>query len=1005
MGLTMPKRLLSLILLLSLASPLIADSDPATVIREFLAAEASGDAAQASARWIAPETFLSAARIRRMRNRCARLVDLSLDPPVAAGEELSVDTREVMLIEGMLPAARERIEVSHSRFTLRKVSGAWRIARQESREAALVERLTAAKDSAERERILAAAPELRTETLVILLAGQVAPLTNQRRLDEADELARTAEAIAETIGDPRALAEAASARSVVARRISPTGVDLGVELSMTAVSLAEASGDPDSVARAFLRLARANEDRRAVIDMESLESALSVAGALAEDPGVAALAAMHLSRALEALDRRREAFRYAVLAAEYAESSEEVAAKISAYHMLGSAYLWAGSSALGIRFFRQSAELAAASGNDDMAAFSTASLANAQESDGQIEESFRTIDEALKRFHGTEAAELYRNRMQKSIDRRRYDEAERDLRQAISLDPSETSNLKRNEKDLAEIRFRQGRYAESLAHAESARAEDDVIDQQARTLQARALYCLGRRDEALRELEELAAEKAATPTAITDPQRSVFVPTGNSQADDLLIGMSVERGNALRALEISELAKSQWLRDVIANSGVEGVAISNVADQQHEHALDLRVRELNRALVTGLHTPAEAESLRHQLAEARIDLTDFRSRALAAEPVMHARYPPELRLDALPARLDDVTILSFAETGDLLFAFIVGPKRNGDRAVTAHIIPVARGELKERVDRFAAAVGQRSLRARTLGAELYGLLIAPLGAAVRQAKSLCIIPDHDLWRVPFHALGPRDGPPLVAAVPLFYAPSIPILAAAEARHEHRPRTAHPSLLAFANPTVGTETASLYRAFDPDAPLGAIPETETEVRTIAAIYGKEHSRVRIGPEALETMMKREAPSYDILHIATHGVAQPNLPMFSSVVLSVSGKDEEEDGLLEAREIIRLNLHADMTVLSACDTGKSNTGFGTGVIGLSWAFLAAGCPTTVVSQWKAQSAATSTLMIEFHRQLAAGLSKPAALRAAQLKLRRDPRYSHPFYWAPFVVIGAP
>lgn len=128
------------------------------------------------------------------------------------------------------------------------------------------------------------------------------------------------------------------------------------------------------------------------------------------------------------------------------------------------------------------------------------------------------------------------------------------------------------------------------------------------------------------------------------------------------------------------------------------------------------------------------------------------------------------------------------------------------------------------------------------------------------------------------------------------------------------------------------------------------------------------------------------------------------MFSSLLLTASARDANDDGVLEAREIAALRLDADLAVLSACETGKGDLHSG-GVIGLSWAFLAAGCPTTVVSQWKAQSAATAKLMIEFHRQLSRGASKPVALQRAQLVLRNDPRYRHPFYWAPFVVIGAP
>jgi CHAT domain-containing protein len=74
----------------------------------------------------------------------------------------------------------------------------------------------------------------------------------------------------------------------------------------------------------------------------------------------------------------------------------------------------------------------------------------------------------------------------------------------------------------------------------------------------------------------------------------------------------------------------------------------------------------------------------------------------------------------------------------------------------------------------------------------------------------------------------------------------------------------------------------------------------------------------------------------------------------------------------------------------------------MVGLSWAFLAAGVPTTVVSQWKVASASTAELMIDFHRRLRDGRKPPEALRAAMLELRRDPRWRHPFYWAPFAVI---
>ena len=142
---------------------------------------------------------------------------------------------------------------------------------------------------------------------------------------------------------------------------------------------------------------------------------------------------------------------------------------------------------------------------------------------------------------------------------------------------------------------------------------------------------------------------------------------------------------------------------------------------------------------------------------------------------------------------------------------------------------------------------------------------------------------------------------------------------------------------------------------------------------------------------------------MLHLATHGILNDASPMYSHLVLSAEGGSGEEDGLLEAWEVIDLDLEADLAVLSACETGRGRVGAGEGMIGLSWAFFVAGCPTTVVSQWQVESASTTELMLAFHRNLMKGESKAQALRSAALKLLGDRRYRHPFYWAGFVVIG--
>jgi CHAT domain-containing protein len=102
-------------------------------------------------------------------------------------------------------------------------------------------------------------------------------------------------------------------------------------------------------------------------------------------------------------------------------------------------------------------------------------------------------------------------------------------------------------------------------------------------------------------------------------------------------------------------------------------------------------------------------------------------------------------------------------------------------------------------------------------------------------------------------------------------------------------------------------------------------------------------------------------------------------------------------------MEMSLPADLAVLSACETGRGRVSQGEGLVGLSWAFSVAGCPTTIVSQWKVDSRSTSRLMRRFPRDLSDGRPTADALRAAALAVKADPLYAHPFYWAGFVVMG--
>src|SRR5262249_58257230 len=133
----------------------------------------------------------------------------------------------------------------------------------------------------------------------------------------------------------------------------------------------------------------------------------------------------------------------------------------------------------------------------------------------------------------------------------------------------------------------------------------------------------------------------------------------------------------------------------------------------------------------------------------------------------------------------------------------------------------------------------------------------------------------------------------------------------------------------------------------------------EARAWGGWKGRRRRRCNIGAEPREDRLKAEAGQARILHFATHGVLNNATPIYS--YLALARGDKNEDGLLEAWELMQLDLKAELVVLSACETARGRTSAGEGVIGLTSALFVAGTPTTVVSQWEVESASARDLML--------------------------------------------
>ena len=565
---------------------------------------------------------------------------------------------------------------------------------------------------------------------------------------------------------------------------------------------------------------------------------------------------------------------------------------------------------------------------------------------------------------------------------------------------------------LSELRLAQKRPAEALACAREALAEQpdlpvNNIDWSWSLplwLEGKALRALGRPDEAveaLRAAVDMAEDQRRVAPA--DALGSALFFEGEVGPYVEMIDLLVERGGAAAAFDYAERMKGRALQDALARGGVDKPQSMLTPDQKEERArLAQRLTEMNKAAMKAwAGDPTELAAIRSQLEEARLALKRFETRMEIASPA--ARISParaRSTSDHLPSGLRDGALIEFVVGERRTVVFAVTRSAGGGVHVVARPVPITRQDLETRTKRFQRQIDDRDLHWTRSASALYDLLLAPVEGALAGRKLICVVPDGVLWQVPFPLLR-HNGHDLVERAAVFYAPSLSMLQLSPVRAKSRsPRG---ELLAFGNPAVLGQTRDRIRALDRDAKLGDLPSAEKEVRAIASLYGGRQSRIYVRDAARESVFKRQVSHFRILHFAAHGILDDRSPMYSAIVLSAK-PNETDDGLVEAREILDLRLGSDLAVLASCDTARGRLGAGEGVIGMSWAFLVAGCPTTVVSQWQVDSRATARLMIELHRHLKAGHTPAEALRRAQLRVRSSARYQDPIYWAPFIVVGA-
>ena len=582
---------------------------------------------------------------------------------------------------------------------------------------------------------------------------------------------------------------------------------------------------------------------------------------------------------------------------------------------------------------------------------------------------------------------------------------------------------------ISDIYYDQGSYTKSIESADRAAAIAKLVGNpetlwQARTTAGNAYRALNQPGLARQAFDEAIASIETVRSSITggEQQQEQFFEDKVSPYQGM-IALLVSQHKDAEALSYAERAKARVLLDVLRSGKVDVAKAMTAEEQNQERTMRNELTSFNTQIERESARPqpdaAVLESLKGRLRNARLEYDTFQTNLYASHPDLKVQRGDARPVtpEAVGALISDgsTALLEFVVTDDKTYLFVNtknGRMNQSSSDLKTYVLDVKRKDLIDRAALFRSQLARRDLRFGELARQLFDLLIEPAQPQIEGKTNLLIVPDGALWELPFQALQSPQGRFLLEEHAISYVPSASVLQ--EMVRMRRKRTGNfrsASLLAFGNPALGKQTTERVGLTRGEAKLQPLPETEREVKHLSELYGSTQSHVFIGEGASEDRLKAEAPKFTILHLATHGILNDASPMYSQVVLSQGDASANEDGLLEAWEIMKMDLKADLVVLSACETARGRVGEGEGIIGLTWALFVAGSPTNVVSQWKVDSISTTQLMLEFHRNLKNELIKgkselgaAKALQQAAIALLRTKEYRHPFYWAGFVVMGA-
>lgn len=498
-------------------------------------------------------------------------------------------------------------------------------------------------------------------------------------------------------------------------------------------------------------------------------------------------------------------------------------------------------------------------------------------------------------------------------------------------------------------------------------------------------------------------------TAAGDPARALqqFDQIGGSERERIGAFYLRSRGNALRAAGRTDDALALYGQVAADTSQADAdyqrlwanEGIARIRDARGERdaafsawldaarlAESLRARFRSDELKTGLF--GEVQQVFEQALRAAAARQDWATAWALSEAARGRQLLDSLRnraTDTLTARatLQEVqailkpgeAVVEYHVLDDVTYVFQIEPG-----GIAGGALPFGEEDLRADVEGLRESIVKRRRTTQERAADLYKRLI-PLGIENRQR--LFVVPHGPLHYLPFQAL--HDGQRWVIerhAIAVWPSASVGVQLARRDTQAGGPQR---QLLAFGNP-----------ATDRNVPL---PGAEAEVKQISSLFPSKEVYFR--SEATKDRFKSTARNAHVLHVAAHAEVDDVDAMFSRILFASQGDDP---GLLEAREIYGLDLKGvDLVTLSACESGLGRIARGDEIMGFTRSFLSAGTDTVIASLWPVADDATQILMSRLYQEATAGADLMDALRAAQLEVLKNRRYTHPFFWAPFNAIG--